>query len=253
MRWVIFIKLDSDKRSYQSLVNMNHMTTIIRFKFIYPVFLALFLFIYTGSLSATENLEGRVVGVHDGDTVTLLMAGNQQVKIRLAQIDAPESDQAFGQRSKQSLSDMVFNKNIQVEKETIDKYGRTVGTIFVAGLDINREQIKRGTAWVYRKYLHDQSLLQVEAEARQAKVGLWSDPIQMPPWEYRHGGKSASITKNLPSSAPTTQQLTSSCGSKRYCKEMASCEEATFYLTQCGLSRLDRDHDGAPCERLCGR
>jgi endonuclease YncB( thermonuclease family) len=120
-------------------------------------------------------LEGRVVGVHDGDTVTLLVAGHQQVKIRLAQIDAPESNQAFGQRSRQSLSDMVFNKNIRVEKETIDKYGRRVGTLFVGGLDANCEQIKRGMAWTYRKYLHDQSLPQVEEKARLAKVGYRKD------------------------------------------------------------------------------
>jgi endonuclease YncB( thermonuclease family) len=138
--------------------------------------LALLLFLHASLPNAAEILEGRVVGVHDGDTITLLMAGNQQVKIRLAQIDAPEKDQAFGQRSKQSLSDMVINKNIRVEKDTIDKYGRTVGTIFVDGLDANREQIKAGMAWVYRKYLRDQSLLQVEEEARRAKIGLWSDP-----------------------------------------------------------------------------
>jgi len=229
------------------------MASITRFKIIHPAFLALLLFLYTSLPGAAEILEGRVVGVHDGDTVTLLMAGNQQVKIRLAQIDAPESDQAFGQRSKQSLSDMVFNKNIRVEKDTIDKYGRTVGTIFVDGLDANREQIKRGMAWAYRQYLHDQSLLQVEDEARRAKAGLWSDPNPMPPWEYRHGKKNGSVTNQVaPKAEPTNQQVNSSCGSKRYCKEMTSCEEARFYLTQCGLSRLDGDGDGIPCESLCG-
>jgi endonuclease YncB( thermonuclease family) len=205
-------------------------------------------------LTLATELQGRVVGVHDGDTVTLLMAGNQQVKIRLAQIDAPESDgQAFGQQSKQSLSGMVFNKNIRVEKDTIDKYGRTVGTIFVDGLNANREQIKRGMAWAYRKYLHDQSLLQVEDEARRAKVGLWSDPNPMPPWEYRHGGKNSSVANRVaPKAEPTSQPVNSSCGSKRYCKEMASCDEAKFYLSQCGLSHLDKDSDGIPCEKLCG-
>jgi endonuclease YncB( thermonuclease family) len=221
---------------------------------IHPAFFALLLFLYASLPGAAEILEGRVVGVHDGDTVTLLMAGNQQVKIRLAQIDAPESDgQAFGQQSKQSLSGMVFNKNIRVEKDTIDKYGRTVGTIFVDGLDANREQIKRGMAWAYRKYLHDQSLLQVEDEARRAKVGLWSDPNPMPPWEYRHGGKNSSVANRVaPKAEPTSQPVNSSCGSKRYCKEMASCDEAKFYLSQCGLSHLDKDSDGIPCEKLCG-
>lgn len=229
------------------------MTTIPTSKYIYMPFLALLLFFYSSLPYAAEILEGRVVGVHDGDTVTLLMAGNQQVKIRLAQIDAPESDQAFGQRSKESLSDMVFNKNIRVEKETIDKYGRTVGTIFVDGLDANREQIRRGMAWAYQKYMHDQSLLQVEDQARKSKVGLWSDANPMPPWEYRHGGKNNSVTNQVkPKTETTSPQVNSSCGSKRYCKEMTSCEEAKFYLNQCGLSRLDGDGDGIPCEKICG-
>lgn len=233
------------------------MTTITRLNFINLAFFALVLSVYASLPNAAEILEGRVVGVHDGDTVTLLMAGNQQLKIRLAQIDAPESDQAFGQRSKQSLSDMVFNKTIKVEKETIDKYGRTVGTIFVDGFDANREQVKRGMAWVYRQYMHDQSLLQVEDEARKEKVGLWSDANPMPPWEYRHGGKAGSVTNQVSPKAernaePAQPVTNSSCGSKRYCKEMTSCEEAKFYLTKCGLSRLDGDGDGIPCESLCG-
>jgi endonuclease YncB( thermonuclease family) len=215
-------------------------------------FIITLFFVFSFSAGAVEILEGCVVGVHDGDTITLLMAGNQQLKIRLAQIDAPETDQAFGQRSKQSLSNMVFNKTIQVKKETVDKYGRTVGTLLVNELDVNCEQIKRGMAWVYRKYLHDQSLLQVEDEARQAKVGLWAEPNPIPPWEYRHGKKSSSVTRQpLTSTEPAHQKVNLSCGRKQYCKTMASCEEARFYLTQCGLSRLDGDGDGVPCEKLC--
>ncbi|MDD5410907.1 MAG: thermonuclease family protein, partial [Methylobacter sp.] len=115
----------------------------------------------------------------------------------------------------------------------------------------NKEQIKRGMAWVYRQYLHDQSLLQSEDEARQAKIGLWSEPTPMPPWEYRHGKKGDSVT-TLPNKKPAHQLVNYSCGSKQYCKEMTSCEEAKFYLTQCGLSRLDGDGDGVPCEKTCG-
>src|SRR5512137_2825926 len=95
----------------------------------FRLILALF-FIFSFSAGAVEIIEGRVVGVHDGDTITLLMTDHQQVKVRLAQIDAPEIGQAFGQRSKQALSDLVFNKSIEVKKEAIDKYGRTVGTLF---------------------------------------------------------------------------------------------------------------------------
>ena len=215
--------------------------------------ISMLLLIFSIPIGATETLEGRVVGVHDGDTVTLLMAGNRQIKIRLAQIDAPELDQAFGQQSKQSLSAMVFNKTIKVEKETKDKYGRTVGTLFVEGIDSNKEQIKLGMAWVYRKYLHDQSLLSLEEAARQAKVGLWADANPMAPWDYRHGGKEKKARDTLiaPREPKAHQDNNAACGSKHYCKEMASCEEAKFYLTQCGLTRIDGDGDGTPCEKLC--
>ena len=216
-------------------------------------FLISSLLILCFSTYAGEMLEGRVVGVHDGDTVTLLRAGDRQLKVRLAQIDAPELDQAFGQQSKQSLSEMVFNKTIKVEKETIDKYGRTVGTLFVNDLDANKEQIKRGMAWVYRKYLHDQSLLSLEEAARQAKAGLWADANPMAPWDYRHGGKQKKARDTLiaPREPPISPDNNAVCGDKHYCKEMASCEEAKFYLKQCGLTHIDGDNDGIPCEKIC--
>lgn len=213
------------------------------------VFLSLIL---NAAIAFSETLDGYVVSVHDGDTVTLLLANKSQVKIRLAQIDAPESDQAYGQKSKQTLASMVFNKNVKVEKETVDKYGRTVGRLFVDSLDVNREQIRQGMAWAYRQYLHDQSLIDDEEKAIQSKVGLWSDPNSIPPWEYRHskkGQKQNSPMRNI--STAIEMPSNNQCGAKRYCKEMNSCEEAKLYLNQCGLSRLDGDGDGIPCEKLC--
>lgn len=218
-----------------------------------PITIIVLLFSINNTAFSGEMLEGQVVGVHDGDTITLLMEGNKQIKVRLAQIDAPELDQAFGQQSKQSLSKMIFNKTIKVEKETIDKYGRTVGTLFVEGLDANKEQVRLGMAWIYKQYLHDQSLIHLEETARQAKVGLWVDANAMAPWDYRHGGKQKGVKQSLtaPIEPKTHRDNNATCGSKKYCKEMTSCEEAKFYLTQCGLSRLDGDGDGLPCEKLC--
>ena len=208
---------------------------------------------FSVSAVANELVEGRVVGVHDGDTVTFLVAGNHQIKVRLAQIDAPELDQAFGQQSKQSLSALVFNKTVKVEKETTDKYGRTVGTLFIGDVDANKEQIKLGMAWVYQKYLHDQSLLSLEEAARQYKVGLWADANPMAPWDYRHGGKQKKARDTLiaPREPPISPDNNAICGDKHYCREMTSCDEAKFYLTQCGLTRIDGDGDGTPCEKLC--
>lgn len=180
--------------------------------------------------AAAETLEGRVLSVHDGDTITLLSFRGETVKIRLAQIDAPEIDQPYGQQSRQSLAGMVNHRYVRVEVETLDKYGRTVGTVYADGRDTSREQIRRGMAWAYRQYLHDSSLLQVEDTARLARIGLWADAQPTQPWAHRHA-----------------------CGNKRHCKEMANCQEAKYYLSQCGLTGLDRDRDGIPCESLCGK
>ena len=106
---------------------------------------------------AAETITARVVGVTDGDTITVLTSERQQIHIRLSQIDAPEKSQDFGQASKQSLSDLVFGKDVSIEVETIDKYGRTVGKVKVGGVDANLQQINRGMAWAYTKYAYEPS------------------------------------------------------------------------------------------------
>jgi endonuclease YncB( thermonuclease family) len=127
-------------------------------------------FLLSASASA-EEIIGRVVGVADGDTLTILVNGHEQIKVRLAEIDAPEKAQPFGQQSKQSLSDLCFGKNAVLQKTDTDRYGRTVAKVYCAGVYANAEQIRIGLAWAYRKYLHDQSLLDLENEARTAKRG----------------------------------------------------------------------------------
>lgn len=137
------------------------------------------------------TLEGRIVGVSDGDTVTLLDATNTQHKIRLAGIDAPEKAQPFGNRSKQSLSDFAINRHATVETTKQDRYGRNVGKVRVDGQDINLLQVERGMAWFYRQYQDEQSpedrLRYAEAEerAKTGKQGLWVDPAPVAPWEHR--------------------------------------------------------------------
>jgi endonuclease YncB( thermonuclease family) len=196
--------------------------------------------------------EGKVVGVSDGDTLTVLISG-RQTKVRLAEIDAPEKRQPFGKRSKQSLSDLVYGKRVKVNQQDVDRYGRVVGRVYTESLDVNAEQLKRGMAWIYGQYNRDRSLLAVEQEARGAKRGLWTDPNPIPPWEYRHGGKGGSVRRSRPEQVQAKAIGIGSgpCAGKRYCNEMTSCEEAQFYLSQCGLSRLDGDGDGVPCDALC--
>ena len=138
-----------------------------------------------------------------------------------------------------------------------DRYGRTVGRVYVGGVDVNAEMVKQGTAWVYRKYAQDQALYRLEEQAKAARRGLWGLPEteRCPPWDWRNGA--CPITSAAPAASPAVsapKAATSSgyaCGSKRYCREMTSCEEAKFYLTRRGVGSLDGNRDGVPCETLC--
>lgn len=134
------------------------------------------------------EINGKVVAIADGDTVTVLM-NNAQYKLRLAEIDTPERAQPYGSKAKEVLSGLVFGKEIIAKVEDMDRYGRYVARIFVDGLDVNREMVRQGAAWVYRQYLKDKSLLAVEAEAKAASRGLWALPEaqNIPPWEWRKG------------------------------------------------------------------
>ncbi len=139
-------------------------------------------------LSATaEEQIGRVVAVTDGDTLTMLDGRKQQIKVRLAEIDTPESAQPYGTRAKQELSRLVHGKTVTVKVQDIDRYGRTVGRVYVGELDVNAEMVKLGAAWVYRKYASDQSLYALEKQAKQKRAGIWNLPEaeQIPPWEWR--------------------------------------------------------------------
>lgn len=146
----------------------------------------LFLFLFALQGWAQTTLTGKVVSISDGDTYTLLTSGNVQTKIRMNCIDAPESKQAFGTRSKQKLSELIFGKEVTVTVATIDKYGRTVGTTFVGTLDVNLEMVKTGFAWVYDKYCKDPVYFDAHKSAKDAKLGLWVDPNPVPPSEFRH-------------------------------------------------------------------
>jgi len=166
--------------------------TILR-NFTHIALLATFMLVTHSSVA--DTLVGRVVGVADGDTVTVLDASNKQFKIRLMGIDAPEKKMAFGQKSKEHLSDIVFNKQVTVEYSKKDKYGRTVGKVLVGGVDANLEQVKAGLAWHYKQYQREQSAddrifyIRAEELARNENRGLWVDVNPTPPWEWRRRNK----------------------------------------------------------------
>ena len=153
-------------------------------------YLAAVLLCISASLNAS-TLHGRVVGVADGDTITVLDAHNTPYKIRLQGIDAPEKAQAFGNKSKQSLHRLVHSKQVTIEFQKKDKYGRTVGKVVINGLDVCLEQIKLGMAWHYKQYASEQSkedretYAQAEQAAQFQQSGLWKEKNTIPLWEFR--------------------------------------------------------------------
>ena len=156
--------------------------------------LATLVLFLAASLNAS-TLQGKVVHVADGDTITVLDANNTQHKIRLQGIDAPEKAQAFGQKSKQSLHQLVHSKQVSVEYQKKDNYGRAVGKVVYNGTDVCLEQIKFGMAWHYKQFESEQPkedreiYAQAELSARANAIGLWKDKQPSPPWEFRRQQK----------------------------------------------------------------
>jgi micrococcal nuclease len=230
--------------------------------------LALYCCFALGAQAGTFS--AKVIVVMDGDTVMALRDGHK-IKIRLANIDAPEKDQDFGKQSRDSLQEMVGRKVVRIDSHAVDQYGRIVGLISVDGRNINQEQVKRGMAWVsagWRKRRQptsepseghipaDDFYINLQNEARQAHRGLWEQPNPQIPWRWRklHPSLKPSPQANSrDASVHVDEPLLPDmkCGEKHRCSQMDSCDEARFYFTHCGLKTLDGNHDGSPCERLC--
>lgn len=154
-----------------------------------PSRLPLLLLLLFAAPACSADYPARVVGVSDGDTMTVLTAEKKQVKIRLVGIDAPESGQDFGQRAKQAASELAFGKSVTIRPLDTDRYGRTVAEVLLPdGRSLNQEMVRSGYAWRYVEYApNDRTLARLEAEARQVKRGLWSQPGAVPPWDWRKG------------------------------------------------------------------
>lgn len=147
-------------------------------------FLLLFGWLSAGQ-AAVNVIAGKVIGVSDGDTITVLDSSNKSHKIRLYGIDAPEKKQRYGQRSKRALSDLVYLKKVRVLVNNRDRYGRVVGTIKIRHTDINRAMVKAGHAWAYVVYSSKYAKAHIEAQA--ARVGIWAIGVnwRFSPWNYR--------------------------------------------------------------------
>lgn len=153
--------------------------------------LPLILLISTHSI--VGQISGRVVGVSDGDTITVLIQRNRQIKVRLAGIDAPEKGQDYSDTAKRMLSSLVFLQSVTVEGNKIDRYGRLVGKVLVINKDVNLALVQLGLAWHFKKYDSEQTVQDrkayalAEVEARTARLNLWSYPNPIAPWDYREG------------------------------------------------------------------
>ena len=153
-----------------------------------PLFL-LSLLLLSLSLFSAEII-GKVVGVSDGDTITVLDDMDQgKFRIRLDKIDAPEKKQAFGNKAKQFLSTLIFGKKVSIRFKSIDNYGRVLGVVSLDGKEINLVMVQNGYAWHYSYYDKTPAYIEAEKQARAEKKGLWQDPNPINPFEYRKQNK----------------------------------------------------------------
>ena len=132
---------------------------------------------------ALPLLTALVVAIADGDTLTVRPDGGEQLRVRVAEIDAPESRQPFGAAAKRSLSDLCFRERAEIRPQKTDRYGRTVARVTCRGQDASAHQVRTGVAWVFERYASDRSLFRLQDEAKAAGRGLWSEPAPVPPWE----------------------------------------------------------------------
>lgn len=233
-----------------------------------------------GQVQAGQVLEGRVLEgragpVQDGDTFDLIAMGGGTVRIRLRDIDAPEDDQPFGDRSRRMLEDLLGNGPLLVAVQGEDRFGRALADVRAGPVFVNQRMVQLGGAWAFEDRLSDTDYLLWQNGARRARAGLWRDDpnLAVPPWSWRRGMRpppyppaaprpqsfSASpvpaVAAPLPASAPASAPGAATgvagfqCGTKTVCRQMLSCEEARYFLTRCGVGSLDGDGDGVPCER----
>ncbi|MCI0921341.1 thermonuclease family protein [Sphingobacterium rhinopitheci] len=147
--------------------------------------LLLLLLFVSSYIYANKIIQGRIIKVTDGDTVTLLAKNNKKIKVRLYGIDCPEKKQEFGQTATNYLSSTIYNKNVKIEVKNKDRYQRSVGVIWLDNTNINLSLLKQGLAWHYTQYDKSQSYADAEKAARKAKKNIWSTKNPIAPWDFR--------------------------------------------------------------------
>lgn len=143
--------------------------------------------------TAMFALEGKVVKVSDGDTITVLDDNKVQHKVRFYGIDAPEKSQPYGEKSRENLASYIAGKNVRVDSRATDRYGRTVGVVYVGKTNVNEAQVADGFAWAYTQY-GGREFKNFENEAKSKGLGLWADKKPQAPWEYRKNKRNKTST-----------------------------------------------------------
>ena len=167
-----------------------------------------------GQPGNSKTLVGRVIGVSDGDTIVILGRDQQQHKVRLNGIDAPEMGQESGRVAKENLSRLVFGREVSVNWMKRDRYDRLLGRVFIGSTDVNLAQLGAGLAWYYRAYESDVAAAdrstfdRVEREARAARRGLWHSGTAIPPWDYRTAARTGGSGTISPASSSPPQTST---------------------------------------------
>lgn len=219
--------------------------------------------VYASESSQPARPTCRVVGITDGDTFICLTEERRQITVRMEQIDAPEKGQPFGQKAKSTLSEYIHGQVVRLDESGQDRYGRTLAEVYdERGRNINMLMVQAGLAWAYKEHLTNTAYQEMQDEATRENRGLWSENGYIYPSDWRRGVRpqreqlvaqpdTEAHRQRSGRLAPDRNAQGFTCGSKRFCRQMNSCEEAMFYLRQCGVRRLDRDHDGIPCESIC--
>lgn len=153
-----------------------------------------------------SQTSGKVIKVSDGDTITILLKGNKQKKLRLADVDCPENGQAFGKNAKQFTAGQVFGKTVKFTETSTDRYGRSIAKVYYdKDKYLSKELIKAGMGWWYFSYSKDNSLGKLQEKAQQNKMGLWQDVHAMTPWDYRKMKREQSKNKKIEASKAQTK------------------------------------------------
>lgn len=214
-----------------------------RFQLILITLLSLFAL----SQAHARQITCKVVGIADGDTLTCLHNRNQ-LKVRLQHIDAPESGQAFGQKSKQALANMVFKKQVTLQISGYDRYQRVLAVVWDGNRNINLALVEQGMAWAYRQT--QPQYQQAEQTARQKRIGLWIDknPINPSDWRNSKRSNSAENLQKIPQNQPLASGV--NCSVKRSCAYFKDYNTALAHFRQCGWKEMDGNNDGIPCNKL---